>query len=135
MGLSLRIKQFIEYEGVTTATFERECKLSNGTVSKMGEGTRRATLDKVSMRYPQLNITWLLTGEGQMLKSTPTQQSSGDNSPNVMGNNNMVGNTITTTPAQVYTQENAVRPIVPVELYKKPTPTSITKSSRSLLPG
>lgn len=32
-----------------------------------------------------------------MLKSTPAQQSSGDNSPNVMGNNNMVGNTIATT--------------------------------------
>lgn len=66
------------------------------------------------------DINWLLTGEGQMLKPSPTQQSSGDNSPNVMGNNNMVGNTITTTHAPVYAQENAVRPIVPVELYKKP---------------
>jgi hypothetical protein len=36
-----------------------------------------------------------------MLKSPPAQQSSGDHSPNVMGNNNMVGNTIATTQTPV----------------------------------
>lgn len=116
------MRTFIESEGIYVADFERKCGLSNGSVAKMGDGTRRSTLDRISNAYPHLNVNWLLTGEGSMLKPTPTLQSSGDNSPNVMGNNNMVGNTITTThaPAQVYAHENAVRPIVPVELYKKP---------------
>lgn len=124
MGISNRIRAFAELRGMYIADFERKCGLSNGAVSKMGDNTRKSTIDKISTAFPEVNEYWLLTGEGPMLRSTdapkPTQQSTGDNSPNVMGNNNMVGNTINTTHAPVCAQENAVRPIVPVELYKKP---------------
>lgn len=44
----------------------------------------------ISIQYPDLNTSWLLTGEGGMLKGGVTQSSHGDNSPNVLGNGNRV---------------------------------------------
>lgn len=67
MGLKQRILQFIEYKKIGTATFERNIGLANGTVYKMGENTRASTLDKISKVYPDLNINWVKTGEGEML--------------------------------------------------------------------
>jgi phage repressor protein C with HTH and peptisase S24 domain len=120
--------KYLKNEGVihTQKDIAEAMRASKSNVSSALNGVESVLTDRFLFRfaeaYKNISYNWLLTGEGSMLKPTPTQQSSGDNSPNVMGNNNMVGNTITTThaPAQVYAQENAVRPIVPVELYKKP---------------
>lgn len=64
-----RVLTFIDYLGVSTSEFERYCGLSNGAVSKMGDNTRMATLDRISKAYPQINVNWLRTGEGNMLVS------------------------------------------------------------------
>lgn len=65
-----RILQIIEALGITVQQFELNVGLSNGAVSKMGDNTRRSTLDKISIVYPNVNISWLLTGEGSMLNTT-----------------------------------------------------------------
>ena len=64
-----RILKFIGYLGISISEFERVCGLSNGAVSKMGDNTRMSTLDRLSNSYPDLNISWLRTGEGEMLNS------------------------------------------------------------------
>lgn len=119
-----RTLQFIKFKGLTMKAFESRCGLSTGYVTSMRKGYGALKLTNVLTAFPDLSRDWLLFGEGPMLRtadtSKPTLQSTGDNSPNVMGNNNMVGNTINTTHTPVCAQENAVRPIVPVELYKKP---------------
>lgn len=68
MTLKDRIIEFIEFKGITTQNFEKKVGLSNAAVSKMGDNTRRTTLDKISNAFPELNQNWLLTGEGEMLK-------------------------------------------------------------------
>lgn len=83
-----RINVFIQSLGITVSEFERICNLSNGAVSKMGDNTRTSTIDKISKMYPSLNITWLRTGEGEMIKGSVSQTSHGDNSPNINGNGN-----------------------------------------------
>ena len=65
-----RINIFIQSLGITVSEFERLCNLSNGAVSKMGDNTRVATLDKISKKYPLLNTAWLRTGVGDMLSSS-----------------------------------------------------------------
>lgn len=50
---------------------ERMIGLSNGALDKIGDGTRKQTIDKISIRFPDLNITWLKTGEGSMIKTAP----------------------------------------------------------------
>lgn len=69
MGLKDRLLQFIDYTGLEIAVFERSIGLSNSAVHKMGEGTRNSTIDKISVKYPDLNIVWLKTGVGNMLLS------------------------------------------------------------------
>lgn len=67
MDLKSRLIEFIDYKGLSVQSFELQCGLSNGAVSKMGNNTRRSTIDKISNSYPELNTNWLLTGEGGML--------------------------------------------------------------------
>lgn len=68
-NLKERLIAYISYKGLTVQSFEKSIGLSNGAVSKMGDNTRMSTLDRVSNFYPDLNRSWLLTGEGDMLKS------------------------------------------------------------------
>jgi len=64
-----RLLHFIRHAELTKSEFEQNCGFSNGFVDKAGNNTRRGNLDKISIAYPELNINWLLTGEGSMLKS------------------------------------------------------------------
>lgn len=67
MTLKERITDFIKFKGLSISRFEASIGLSNGAVSKMGDNTRRTTLDKISKHFPELNMVWLQTGEGNML--------------------------------------------------------------------
>lgn len=67
MDLRERLLQFIDYKGLDKASFERAADLSNGFVDKSGNNTRKKSLDKISIAFPELNIAWLRTGEGSML--------------------------------------------------------------------
>lgn len=67
MTIRDRLRQFIDYKGISISMFERNCKLSNGFASKVGDSIRRAKLENISAIYPELNTNWLLTGVGSML--------------------------------------------------------------------
>lgn len=68
MSVKERIIKYVDYLGISVRAFEMNCGLSNGLVNNIRESLAQKTLDKVSMSYPELNIGWLLTGEGPMLK-------------------------------------------------------------------
>lgn len=78
MALKERMLLFIDYKGINKSAFEKKVGLSNGTVDKMGDGTRRSTIDKISNLYPDLNTGWLLTGEGDMLISSSSSSEQGE---------------------------------------------------------
>jgi len=63
-----RLRYYIEKCGLSVKQFEKKCGISNGSVAntKLGLST---TLEKISVANPDLNMYWLLTGEGTMLKS------------------------------------------------------------------
>lgn len=63
-----RILQFIDYKHLSVSRFEVAVGLSNGAVSKTTDRIRPRTLESISRAFPDLNIDWLLTGEGEMLK-------------------------------------------------------------------
>lgn len=75
MDLKGRLISFIEYKKLDKATFQRICGLGNGFVDKSGDNTRLSSLEKISNVFPELNLTWLRIGIGEMLKekgSNPT---------------------------------------------------------------
>ena len=67
MNLKDRLLAYLNYKGIKKAQFEKSAGFSNGFVDKMGDNTRKANLDKISKMYPDLNIDWLLTGNGTMV--------------------------------------------------------------------
>ena len=90
-----KIDRFIEYmkiKGLNDNKVTLECGLSQGLLGqeKTGKSDLGAkTIDKILNKYQDLNKVWLLTGEGEMLKS-PVQEARGDNNTQIAGNSNNV---------------------------------------------
>jgi transcriptional regulator with XRE-family HTH domain len=61
-----RLKDFIKSKGIGQAAFEKAVGLSNGYVNNIRQSIQPDTLLRISQCYPELNINWLMTGEGVM---------------------------------------------------------------------
>lgn len=82
--LKERLQKFIETIGYTPARFQQEAKLSNGFIDKVGHSLREESLKKILDTFSSLNKVWLLTGEGEMMKT----DSSNDNKEEHQSNGN-----------------------------------------------
>lgn len=71
-----RLISFISAVGLGKTQFEKECGLSHGWVNSIKKTVMPDKLESISLRFPELNTSWLMTGEGEMLRidatSTPT---------------------------------------------------------------
>ncbi len=73
-----RLTKYLEYKKITAYSFERNCKVANGYLSKQrkGKGTIGSDiLERIYQNYSDLNLTWLLAGEEDMLLKIPRGQS------------------------------------------------------------
>ena len=90
-----KIDRFVEYmkiKGLNDNKVTLECGLSQGLLgqAKTGKSDLGAkTIDKILNKYQDLNKVWLLTGEGEMLKSGVSIEN-GDGSTQVIGDGNNV---------------------------------------------
>lgn len=66
-GIKERLLQFIEYKRLSKHRFETMCGFSSRYVSNIQKTISHLSLKKISDVFPDLNIHWLETGEGQML--------------------------------------------------------------------
>jgi len=67
-----RLEQFIDSQGVAIREFAMGILVSPGSIHsciKNNTILSGTILQKVAKRYPELNIDWLLTGTGTMLKT------------------------------------------------------------------
>lgn len=62
-----RLIQYIEYKNMSIRSFERKCGLSNGYIRSIEQTIMPRKLKSISLQFPDLNQSWLLTGEGEML--------------------------------------------------------------------
>lgn len=93
-----RFDNYMRYKGLNDNQVTIHCELAQGLLSQARKGKSDLgdkTIAKILKVYQDLNRVWLLTGEGEMLKNSTTQTSSGDNSPNISGNGNHVNNAAT----------------------------------------
>lgn len=62
-----RILEILEYKGITKYKFCKDLKLSNGFLDKSRDITTE-NYANILKYFPDINPTWLLTGEGPMLR-------------------------------------------------------------------
>lgn len=67
MNIQERLKVYIDSKHINFRRFEDLCGLSNGAAVKISSNTRFSTFDRISKAFPDLNIEWLKTGEGNMI--------------------------------------------------------------------
>lgn len=74
-----RLLQFLDYKGIGQNKFEKAVGLSIGYINKLRHEPSPTKLRLIINTYPELDENWLLTGEGDMLKSdTPTSTGTTD---------------------------------------------------------
>ncbi|MDF1695231.1 MAG: hypothetical protein P1U56_05340 [Saprospiraceae bacterium] len=71
MGVDERIKKLIDRYELNVSSFSKSIGLTgNVTIYKIVKGESApsfATLLKIKAAYPEINIDWILTGEGEMI--------------------------------------------------------------------
>ena len=72
MAIKERMLEFIESMNLSKKEFETASGLSNGYLNNCKGNVGAAKLEGILTAYPQLNRTWLLTGEGEMLITDTT---------------------------------------------------------------
>lgn len=91
MNTKERLLLFIKDTGITVSEFERKCSLSNGYIKKVKGSIGSDKIEDIIRAYPQLSRVWLLSGEGEMLKSAIVQNN--QNGDNIQGHSVTVNKT------------------------------------------
>ena len=66
-----RLMEFIKYAGLSARQFDISIGAGNGYTLRMKKNNASIgsdVIESIIRTYPQLNVEWLLTGEGEMLK-------------------------------------------------------------------
>jgi DNA-binding XRE family transcriptional regulator len=72
MSLNERISKVIEYSHLTSSEFADEIDVQRSSISHITSGRNKPSLEfiiKIKSRFPEILWDWLVTGEGEMLKS------------------------------------------------------------------
>jgi len=67
-----RIKQYIDYKGISISAFEKSIGMGNASFGKSlknGGAIGTDKLENILLIYPEISPDWLLTGTGKMLRS------------------------------------------------------------------
>lgn len=72
-GIKERLTEYARKAlGMGQNKFEQDCGISRGTIAAIGKGISTVTLQKILAKHPDLNVEWLLTGQGDMIKNSNT---------------------------------------------------------------
>ena len=87
-NIKQNILQFIERQNISKNKLYEKTGISNGTLSQKG-GMSESKIMKFLSAYTEVSAEWLLTGKGEMLKSSVQNivQNSGKNSINNISGN------------------------------------------------
>lgn len=70
-----RIEAYLDSKRISKADFCRTIDVSRAYVATLVRSISPDKLKKISVCYPDLDIAWLMTGEGSMLKAVERQES------------------------------------------------------------
>ncbi len=84
MDLVSRLKQYLDSQQISVTQFADECGIPRPTASQLLAGRNKKVSDeiigKIHQCYPELNVIWLMFGEGSMVTAENIQFSEPQNS-------------------------------------------------------
>lgn len=72
-NLKSRLIEFITSKDMSVRRFEIECGLPNAYVSNLRNNITSRRLEIITAKFPDLNLQWLMTGEGCMSRNEPLE--------------------------------------------------------------
>lgn len=76
-----RLEQFLKNRGIKKTEFAKAIGVSNSYITSMRKSIQPDKLEKINYSYPDLNISWLLYGEGTMLRDRETESAPAGQTP------------------------------------------------------
>lgn len=73
MGIIDRIRQYLDFKGISDYRFEKELSLSKGYINKAKNPTSDVLM-KICGIYTDISPEWLVTGKGEMIKNAERKQ-------------------------------------------------------------
>jgi len=73
MDTKERIKEFLALKKIGQNRFAKDCGFSDSLINNVKGSIGSDKLNKISSRYPELSMDWLITGKGEMLKGEPPE--------------------------------------------------------------
>lgn len=70
MNVKSRLLDFVSYTQLSRRKFQERIGVSNSYIQNISESIGADVMNRISIQFPELNTSWLLTGEGSMLKNT-----------------------------------------------------------------
>lgn len=80
MSIKARLQQYCKKKNIAITFVERQCGLSNGYFKESTKRISSAKLMDIRKAFPDLNVEWLQSGEGEMILSEIIPMASEDNS-------------------------------------------------------
>ncbi|MDR1226268.1 MAG: hypothetical protein LBK47_05140 [Prevotellaceae bacterium] len=71
-SIKSRLKYFLKHLEIGQNKFEAYVGIANGYIASKSVTIASDILEKISMKYPNLNLEWLITGKGEMLREPNT---------------------------------------------------------------
>ncbi len=86
-----RLTEFAKTQGFKTLSgFESACGFTKNTLTKDREGISSTTLVKISDKFPQLSLDWVILGRGRMIMDECPQSVSSTSQQNDIHHNQQV---------------------------------------------
>ena len=101
MGVKERLKAFADYKRMSYRDLSINMGASPGYINSISKSIQPDKVSRLTAQYPELNIDWLLTGEGSMLVGGDVTGSAVVN-----GNNNRGSQTVNNAPSDFVTALN-----------------------------
>ena len=127
-----RLRYFLQQMGIATTAFADVCGIPRPSLSQLLNGRNKKVsnevIDKIHQAYPELNMMWLMFGDGEMVgPNAKSETADGDAQP---AENDFPGNAQATPQREQHVQQSINFDVdEPSFLPRKTTPQSQRQSS------
>ena len=84
MSVKQRLKKYVSYIGMSERQFALSIGVSAGYINAISKSIQPDKLSSITVKYPELNPIWLMTGDGEMLLNMEEKEIETTPSPSVL---------------------------------------------------